>query len=237
MINSGIRIRQADERGLADFGWLSSRHSFSFGNYYDPEHLGFRSLRVINDDRVIPGQGFGTHPHRDMEIISIVVEGALEHKDSMGNGSVIRPGDIQRMTAGTGVTHSEFNPSQADEVRFLQIWIEPETLGLEPGYEQRVFDCEGNRNQWILVASRDGRDSSLTVHQDVDLFRVVVDRGAELPYRVANGRHTWIQVISGSVELASRVLSEGDGAAFSDAEELIIAGLDPESDVLLFDLA
>lgn len=237
MTNSGIQIRQASERGIADFGWLSSRHSFSFGNYYDPEHMGFRSLRVINDDRVTPGKGFDTHPHRDMEIISIVVEGALEHRDSMGNGSVIHPGDIQRMTAGTGVTHSEFNPSPTDEVHFLQIWIEPETLGLEPGYEQRAFDFERSRNQWILVASRDGRDSSLTVHQDVDLFRAVIDRGSELPYRVADDRDAWIQVVTGSVEVAGRVLSEGDGAALNSAQQLTIKGLAPDSDLLLFDLA
>jgi len=237
MTNSGIQIRQANERGHADFGWLSSRHSFSFGSYYDPEHMGFRDLRVINDDRVTAGQGFGTHPHRDMEIISIVVEGALEHRDSMGNGSVIHPGDIQRMTAGTGVTHSEFNPSPTDEVRFLQIWIEPETLGLEPGYEQRAFDFERSRNQWNLVASRDGRDSSLTVHQDVELVRAVVDRGSELPYRVADDRHAWIQVITGSVEVAGRFLSEGDGAALNGAQQLTIKGLEPESDLLLFDLA
>lgn len=237
MLESGIHVRHAAERGVAEFGWLSSRHSFSFGSYYDPEHMGFHSLRVINDDRVKPAQGFGTHPHRDMEIISIVVDGALQHRDSMGNGSVIRPGDVQRMTAGTGVTHSEFNPSKTDEVHFLQIWIEPETLGLEPGYEQKTFDIEGLSNHWVLVASRDGRDGSLIVHQDVDLLRTVIDRGEEIGHRVAEGRHVWIQVISGSVELEGRVLREGDGAALSGVEHLSVAGLDPVSDLLLFDLA
>lgn len=236
MTTSAIEIRPANERGVAEFGWLSSRHSFSFGTYYDPEHMGFRSLRVINDDRVAPGQGFGTHPHRDMEIISIVVEGALEHRDSMGNGSVIRPGDVQRMTAGTGVTHSEFNPSAIDEVRFLQIWIEPDALGLEPAYEQSAFDVEGDRNRWHLVAAPDGRHGSLTVHQDVELHRAVIDRGSELGYSARHGRHLWIQVITGSVEAEGRVLSQGDGAALSGVERLTVAGLDPSSDVLLFDL-
>jgi len=237
MTTSAINVRPARERGVADFGWLSSRHSFSFGSYYDPKHMGFRSLRVINDDRVMPSQGFGTHPHRDMEIISIVVDGALEHRDSMGNGSVIRTGDVQRMTAGTGVTHSEFNPSPQDDVRFLQIWIEPESLGLEPGYEQRAFDMARDRNRWVLVASRTGQDHSLTVHQDVELSRAVIDQGVEVEHRVASGRHVWIQVISGSVELEDRVLSEGDGAALSNVDSLTVRGLDPENDVLLFDLA
>jgi len=237
MTKQEMRIRPAGDRGVAEFGWLSSRHSFSFGSYYDPEHMGFRSLRVINDDRVMPGQGFGTHPHRDMEIISIVVEGALEHKDSMGNGSLIRPGDIQRMTAGTGVTHSEFNPSQDDEVRFLQIWIEPETPGLEPGYEQRSFDASGDRNRWTLVASRSGRESSVVVHQDVELHRAVIDADSKLTSRIADGRHAWIQVIEGAVEFDGRTLSKGDGVAMTGVDQLTLTGLAQESDVLLFDLA
>jgi redox-sensitive bicupin YhaK (pirin superfamily) len=237
MVDTTVHIRPADERGATELGWLSSRHSFSFGSYYDPGHMGFRSLRVINDDRVQAGQGFGTHPHRDMEIISIVVDGALEHQDSMGNGSVIRPGDVQRMTAGTGVTHSEFNPSPTDTVRFLQVWIEPEARGLEPGYEQRTFDLESRRNRWVLVASREGRDGSLTVHQDVALFRAVIERGSQLVHRVADGRHLWVQMISGSVELDRRELSAGDGAAVIGVDQLIVSGLAPVSDVLLFDLS
>jgi len=237
MTETTIQLRPAGERGVAEFGWLSSRHSFSFGSYYDPRYMGFRSLRVINDDRVAPGQGFGTHPHRDMEIISIVVEGALQHRDSMGNGSVIRPGDVQRMTAGTGVTHSEFNPSPSDEVRFLQIWIEPEAANLEPSYEQRAFDVEGDRNRWVLVASRDGRDGSLTVHQNVELFRAVVDRDTTLELPAAAGRHLWIQVVSGTVEIGGRTLTEGDGAAASEPGRLTVTGVDSASDLLLFDLA
>jgi redox-sensitive bicupin YhaK (pirin superfamily) len=237
MTDTQISIRLAHERGNAEFGWLSSRHSFSFGSYYDPEHMGFRRLRVINDDRVMPGQGFGTHPHRDMEIISIVVEGALEHRDSLGNGSVIRPGDVQRMSAGTGVTHSEFNPSSADEVRFLQIWIEPETRGLEPSYEQQRFDVELDRNRWVLVGSRSGRDGSVTIHQDVELYRAVLDRGGEIVQSVPPDRHLWVQVISGEVELDGRTLGEGDGASLSGADRVSVTGLDETSDLLLFDLS
>jgi len=234
MAQSTMTLRPAAERGAAEHGWLSSRHTFSFAGYYDPEHMGFRSLRVINDDRVQPGQGFGTHPHRDMEIISVVVSGALEHKDSLGTGSVIRPGDVQRMSAGTGVLHSEFNPSVDEEVRFLQIWIEPERTGLEPSYEQRAFDLEADR--WILVASRDGRDGSLTVHQDVELWRAHIGPGAVLEYRPKEARHLWLQVISGAVEVAGQRLGEGDGAAFSNSDRLMVTGVENASDVLLFDL-
>ncbi len=237
MVDTAVHIRRADERGATELGWLTSRHSFSFGGYFDPEHMGYRSLRVINDDRVQGGQGFGTHPHHDMEIISIVVDGALAHKDSLGNGSVIRPGDVQRMTAGTGVTHSEFNPSPTDPVRFLQIWIEPAARGLEPGYEQRSFDLASGRGEWVLVASPDGRDGSLTVHQDVALHRAVIDRGAQLVYPLADGRHAWAQIISGSVELNGRELSTGDGAAMSLVDHVTMSGLEGVSDVLLFDLA
>lgn len=236
MNHPSMRIRPADERGVADFGWLSSRHSFSFGHYYDPEHLGFRTLRVINDDRVQPGQGFGTHPHRDMEIISVVIEGALEHRDSLGTGSVIRPGDVQRMTAGTGVRHSEFNPSSSEEVRFLQIWIEPERSGLDPGYEQRTFQFEELENSWVLVASRDGREGSLTVHQDVSLFRAHLTPGGELAYRVAEARHVWIQVIDGVIEVNGQQLERGDGAALSEAADLTVRAVSGRGDVLLFDL-
>jgi redox-sensitive bicupin YhaK (pirin superfamily) len=237
MSTSSFQRRPAAERGAADHGWLQTRHSFSFAGYYDPRHMGFRSLRVINDDRVQPGQGFGTHPHRDMEIVTVVVEGALEHRDSMGNGSVIRPGEVQRMTAGTGVTHSEFNPSAHDELRLLQIWIEPERVGLEPGYEQRAFPFEEHRNRWTLIASRSGRSGSLTIHQDAEIHRSSIDGGHELELEVAPDRHLWIQVIAGEVEANGHVLSEGDGASLSGVELLSLTGLSPSSDVLLFDLA
>jgi len=237
MSNLKMHIRPAGERGVADFGWLSSRHSFSFGHYYDPEHMGFRALRVINDDRVQPGQGFGTHPHRDMEIISIVVEGALEHTDSLGTGSIIRPGEVQRMTAGTGVQHSEFNPSRSEEVRFLQIWIEPEQKGLTPSYEQLAFPPAKMRNTWALIASRDGRDGSLTVHQDLSLFRAQLTEASRVEHSIVPGRSAWIQIIEGVVEVNGHRLSEGDGTAIEDPEELVLTGMGDWSDVLLFDLA
>ncbi|HSL16942.1 MAG TPA: pirin family protein [Methylomirabilota bacterium] len=237
MTGTSIRIRPSAERGAAELGWLSSRHSFSFGSYYNPRHMGFGSLRVINDDRVQPGQGFGTHPHRDMEIVSIVVEGAHEHRDSLGNGSVFRPGVIQRMTAGTGVTHSEFNPSATAEVRFLQIWFEPERLGLEPGYEQRSFPFEERPNTWTLVASRSGRDGSVTVHQDVELHRALIEAGHELELAADPARQLWVQVIRGEVEVNGHRLAEGDGAALSELERLRVSGSAPTSDILVFDLA
>ncbi len=237
MNTTTMRIRPAAERGVADFGWLSSHHSFSFGHYYDPEHMGFRSLRVINDDRVQPGQGFGTHPHRDMEIISVVVEGALEHKDSLGTGSVIQPGEVQRMTAGTGVQHSEFNPSSSDEVRFLQIWLEPRQTGLPPSYEQRAFDFEEMRNRWRLVASPDGKDGSLTVHQDVAIYRATLTAGARLEQTLTSGRFAWLQVIEGALDVEGRCLQEGDGLSIDDPGTLVVTGAGEWSDVLLFDLA
>ncbi len=237
MDNTQMHIRPASERGVAEFGWLSSRHSFSFGQFYDPEHMGFRTLRVINDDRVRPGQGFGTHPHRDMEIISIVVEGALEHRDSLGTGSVIRPGEVQRITAGTGVRHSEFNPSPSDDVHFLQIWIEPERMGLAPSYEQQAFPFEEMRNAWRLVASHDGRDGSLTVHQDVSLLRAQLTEGGRVEYATQPGRHIWVQVIEGEVEINGQCLAEGDGAAIEGEAELVVSARSDWSDLLLFDLA
>lgn len=237
MKTTTMRIRPAAERGVADFGWLDSRHSFSFGHYYDPEHMGFGALRVINDDRVQPGQGFGTHPHRDMEIVSIVVEGALEHRDSLGTGSVIRPGEVQRMTAGTGVLHSEFNPSQRDEVRFLQIWIEPERTGLAPSYEQRAFPFPDLRNRWALLASRDGRDSSLTIHQDVSLYRTQLTEESTVEYSVEPGRRVWLQVIEGVAAVNGHLLGEGDGAAIEEVGTLKVAGAGEWSDLLLFDLS
>jgi len=237
MASTDLRVRPSEERGVAELGWLSSRHSFSFGDYYDPRHMGFRSLRVINDDRVQPGQGFGTHPHRDMEIVSVVVEGSLEHRDSLGTGSVIRPGEVQRMSAGTGILHSEFNPSRDEEVRFLQIWIEPERRGLAPSYEQRAFSTADRPDSWVLVASRDGREGSLTVHQDVSLYRAAVSPSGLLEHRLGPGRHAWIQVISGAVEIDGHRLREGDGAAVSDPGGLTVTGGEGASDLLLFDLA
>jgi redox-sensitive bicupin YhaK (pirin superfamily) len=237
METTTIRIRPAAERGAADFGWLDSRHTFSFGHYYDPEHMGFGALRVINDDRVQPGQGFGAHPHRDMEIVSIVIEGALEHKDSLGTGSVIRPGEVQRMSAGTGVVHSEFNPSQRDEVRFLQIWIEPDRTGLTPSYEQRAFPFADLRNNWALLASRDGRNGSLSIHQDVSLYRTQLTEGSSVEHSIDPGRRVWIQIIEGAATVNGQLLGEGDGAAIEEDGTVKIVGVGDWSDLLLFDLA
>lgn len=234
MTTTAIRTRPAAERGVSDLGWLSSRHSFSFGSYVDPEQMGFRALRVINDDRVAPGRGFGTHPHADMEIVSVVVEGALEHRDSLGNGSTILPGEVQRMTAGTGILHSERNPSPDRPVRFLQIWIVPERRGLAPSYEQRAFPSPAG--ELVLVASGDGRDGSLTVHQDVDVHRARLASGDRVAHEPAPGRYLWVQVISGSVQVAGRRLQEGDGLALENAGRVDLAGVG-ECDLLLFDLA
>lgn len=231
-----IKIRPAGERGRADFGWLDSRHTFSFGEYHDPQHMGFRTLRVINDDRVQPGRGFGTHPHRDMEIVSYVLDGALEHKDSLGTGSVIRPGEVQRMTAGTGVLHSEFNPSKSEAVRFLQIWILPERARLAPSYEQREFPAEERHNKLRLIASRDGREGSITVHQDVSVYAAVLEPGASVTHAIAPGRHAWVQVARGAALLGGERLGEGDGAALSDEAALTITG-DTAAEVLVFDLS
>ena len=231
-----IRIRRAAERGHADHGWLDTRHSFSFADYHDPEHTGYRSLRVINDDRVTPGAGFPTHAHRDMEIISYVVEGALEHRDSMGNGSVIRPGDIQRMTAGTGVRHSEFNPSDTEGGRFLQIWILPEKVGLEPGYEQKHFPEAQRRGRLRLAVSRDGREGSIKLHQDAEIYAGLLDDGDRVTHDLAAGRGAWIQVIRGRLRVGEHDLNEGDGAAFDDEASVSIVGVE-QAELLLFDLA
>ncbi len=231
-----ITVRPSSERGRAQIGWLDSRHTFSFSEYHDPKHMGFRALRVINEDRVAPGQGFGTHPHRDMEIISYVLEGELEHKDSMGNGSVIRPGDVQRMSAGTGVRHSEFNPSKTEPVHFLQIWIMPEAAGLPPSYEQKSFSDAERSNKLRLVASRDGRDGALTLHQDVALHAGLLEAGASVRHPLAAGRHAWVQVVRGAIDLGGERLVAGDGAAVSDERELAIAAREA-SEVLVFDLA
>ncbi|MDJ0700669.1 MAG: pirin family protein [Woeseiaceae bacterium] len=230
-----IAIRPADERGLANLGWLDSRHTFSFGHYYDPQFMGFGPLRVINEDRVKPGQGFGTHGHSDMEIISYVLDGALEHKDSLGTGSIIRPGDVQRMSAGTGVRHSEFNASDTDPVHFLQIWILPERDGLEPSYEQKAFSDEEKRGRLRLVGSRDGRDGSVTIHQDVDLYASLLDSGDEVTYELGEGRNGWVQVARGSVRLDDNDLSAGDGVALEGNRTLKLEGVD-DAEILLFDM-
>lgn len=232
-----LTIRKADERGLSQFSWLHSQHSFSFGGYMDAAHMGFSDLRVINEDRVVPGAGFGTHSHRDMEIISYVLEGELAHKDSMGTGSVIRPGDLQRMTAGTGVSHSEMNYSQENPVHFLQIWLIPEARGLEPGYEQKHFDLAEQQNQWRLIGSRDGRDGSVTIHQDVSLYSAKLDADTKVNYQLAEGRKAWLQVVRGSARLNEEPLSVGDGAAISDLSSLDLVAGENNTEILLFDLA
>ncbi len=231
-----IRIRGAMERGRFDHGWLDTRHTFSFGRYYDPSHMGFRALRVINEDWVKPGRGFGAHPHEDMEIVTYVLEGALEHRDSLGSGGTIRPDELQRMTAGTGIVHSEANPSPAQPVHLYQIWILPEREGLEPSYEQRAFPADERRNRLQVVASPDGREGSLTIRQDATLHLGALDAGRELSQTLAPGRHAWLQVLRGAVQFNGRKLSEGDGAAVSGEPTLSI-GAERPAEVLLFDLA
>jgi hypothetical protein len=231
-----ITVRKSGERGHFDHGWLDTRHTFSFADYYDPAHMSFRTLRVINEDRVQPGEGFGTHPHRDMEILSYVVSGALQHRDSLGNGSVITPGEVQRMTAGTCVTHSEFNPSDAEPVHFLQIWILPEQKGLMPGYEQRTFPDEGRRDRLKLIASRDGREGSVRIHQDASVFASVLGRGCTLSHELSAGRAGWLQVVKGGVRLNGTPLATGDGASVTGEATLSITA-EQDSEVLLFDLA
>jgi len=228
--------RPAAERGVSDFGWLDSRHTFSFGGYHDPEHMGFRALRVINDDRVAGGGGFGRHPHRDMEIFSYVLEGALSHEDSIGTGSTVRRGEIQKMSAGTGILHSEFNPSPSETARFLQIWIVPERAGLPPSYEQRGFDEAARTGRLTLVGSRDGRDGSITFHQDVSVYASILPKGRSLPYRLAPGRGAWVQVARGSLEVGEVLLEEGDGAAIEAEPSLTIAAR-TDAEFLLLDLA
>jgi len=230
-----LTLRRADERGHNNFGWLDTSHTFSFGHYNDPRFMGFRSLRVINEDKVVPGAGFGEHGHADMEIISYVLDGALEHKDSIGTGSIIRPGEVQRMSAGTGIRHSEFNASRDKPVHFLQIWLLPEKAGIEPGYEQKEFGDE-RKGQLRLVASRDGRDGSLTVHQDADLYASVLADGEAVSHAFAPGRHGWLQIARGGVEVRGHTLQPGDGLAISEEDHLEIKALSA-AEFLLFDLA
>jgi quercetin 2,3-dioxygenase len=232
-----IAVRHAAERGTANFGWLDSRHTFSFGHYYDPGQMGFGALRVINEDRVDPGAGFDTHGHQDMEIISYVLEGALEHRDSIGTGSVIRPGDVQVMSAGTGIRHSEFNHSKTEPVHFLQIWVLPDRKGLTPRYDQKSFPASEKRDRLRLVASSDSRDGSLLIHQDADIYDALLSRGNAVTHPLKAGRKSWVQVVGGAVEVNGKPAVAGDGLAVDDeAVVSIVAGAD-DSEVLVFDLA
>ena len=231
-----IDVIRSDSRGGAEHGWLKSKHTFSFADYHNPSMMGFAKLRVVNEDWIEPGQGFGMHPHRDMEIVTYMIDGALEHKDSMGNGSVIRPGELQRMTAGTGVMHSEFNPSTEDKAHLLQVWILPERNGLEPGYEQKLFPSEEKRNRWRLVGSRDGRDGSLTIHQDVNLLSSELDANTELEYDFDGRRRGFLQIVRGEVQVGAERLGAGDAAAMQDQESLSVKAIG-DAELLLFDMA
>jgi len=231
-----LNIRKSEERGHAQHGWLDSHHTFSFASYHDPRFMGFGHLRVINEDRVLPGQGFGTHPHRDMEILTYVLEGELQHRDSMGNGSVIRPGDVQHMSAGSGVTHSEYNPSKTESVHFLQIWILPQSSGGAPSYDQRHFAVGDRQNRLRLVASADGRDGSIRVRQNISLYASVLEPGATVEHTIPTGRKAWVQVARGTLDLEGRQLSAGDGVATDDPSTLNLRATSA-AEVLLFDLA
>ena len=231
-----ITLRKAQDRGHAQHGWLDSWHSFSFGDYYDPKHMGFRTLRVINEDSVAPGKGFPTHSHRDMEILTYVLDGALEHRDSMGNGSVMKPGDVQRMTAGSGVGHSEFNASPTEPVHFLQIWVLPERRNLEPGYEQKNFPKQDLKGKLRVVASRDGADGAVLVHQDMKLLAGTFAEGEQEKYQLAPGRHAWLHVARGSVRVNGQELSAGDAVQASEEASLELSGVN-NAEVLLFDLS
>lgn len=231
-----IDVIRSNSRGGADHGWLKSKHTFSFADYHNPSMMGFAKLRVVNEDWIEPAQGFGRHPHRDMEIVTYMIDGTLEHKDSMGNGSVIRPGELQRMTAGSGIFHSEFNHSSEEQAHLLQIWILPETNGLEPGYEQKLFPREEKHNQWRIVGSRDGRDGSLTIHQDVNLWSTVLDQNVEIDYTFDGSRRGFMQVVRGTVEIDGEQLSAGDAVATQDQRTFSVSAVE-ESELLLFDMA
>ena len=230
-----IKIRKSEDRGLANHGWLNSHHTFSFADYYDPNQMGFGPLRVINEDRVDPGQGFPTHGHRDMEIISYVIDGGLEHKDTIGTGSVILPGDLQRMSAGTGIRHSEYNQSKSDLVHFLQIWVEPAKQGLPPSYEQKTFTDDEKTGQWRLIGSSDGREGSVVIHQDVDLYSSLVPADETIEHKTKADRLVWIQVIKGDLDLKGSTLKAGDGAAI-EGEEVIALTANSQAEVILFDM-
>jgi redox-sensitive bicupin YhaK (pirin superfamily) len=231
-----VAIRRSGERGHRQYGWLDTYHTFSFGDYVDPLQMGFRSLRVLNEDWVQAGHGFPEHGHRDMEILTYVLEGSLAHRDSLGNGSVIRPGELQRMSAGTGILHSEANPADNEPVHLLQIWLRPDRKGHEPGYEQRTFDLDEARGRWRIVASGDGRDGSLVIHQDARLWMARLDAGQTVRFDLEPGRHAWLQIARGRAELEGAELQAGDGAAFSDVPAVELRAGQP-SELLLFDLA
>jgi len=231
-----ITVRKSEERGHFELGWLDTHHTFSFDQYYDPAHTHWRSLRVINEDRVAPGHGFPTHSHRDMEIITYILSGALEHRDSMGSGSVIRPGDVQRMSAGSGVSHSEFNPSDSEPVRLLQIWILPQSQGLPPSYEEKHFSDEERHGRLRLIASSDGHEGSVTIHQDAQVYAAVLDAGQIVVHALNEKRSAWLQVARGTIRLNEMELKQGDGAAVRNESELTITAHD-QAEVLLFDLA
>ena len=231
-----LRIRRGRDRGHFNHGWLDTYHTFSFGDYFDPDQMAFRSLRVMNEDRVQPGQGFGMHGHRDMEIVTYVLSGALEHRDSLGNGSVLRPGELQRMTAGTGIRHSEFNPSASEPVHLYQIWLLPERKGLEPSYDQRPFAAAGRRGKWQLTASPDGRDGSLAIRQDAEIYLAELAPGESLDFALNRGRHAWLQALRGDVQVNGQPLTAGDGAAISEESSLSVRA-DGAAEVMLFNLA
>ncbi|MEJ0062740.1 MAG: pirin family protein [Alphaproteobacteria bacterium] len=229
-----IAIRKAEERGAANFDWLDTKHTFSFGQYYDPKFMGFGPLRVINDDRVAPAKGFGTHPHDNMEIVTYILEGALEHKDSMGTGSVILPGDVQRMSAGTGITHSEYNPSKTDPVHLLQIWFLPKKRGIQPSYEQKHFPSQDKRGKLVLVGSETGRNGSVVINQDVDMYAALIDKNEVITHALSSSRRAWVHVARGSVSLNGQVLKAGDGVAVADETIRLENGRDAE--IILFDI-
>jgi redox-sensitive bicupin YhaK (pirin superfamily) len=230
-----LAIRKAGDRGHANHGWLDSYHTFSFGNYYDPRHMGISNLRVINDDTVEPGGGFATHGHNDMEIISYVLEGALEHKDSMGNGSVIRPGDVQRMSAGTGVSHSEYNHSMSEPVHFLQIWLQPNAMDIDPSYDQRHFPVEERRGRWVVMVSPDGRNGSIVTHQDALIIGALLTAGEDMEYRFDADRQGYLHLVRGQLQVGNIILRQGDGLKVEDHELLELKGI-ADAEILLFDL-
>lgn len=231
-----LRIRKSADRGHFDHGWLDTYHTFAFGDYFDPAHVNFRSLRVMNEDRIAAGQGFGMHGHRDMEIVTYVLSGAIEHRDSLGHGAVLRPGELQRMSAGTGIRHSEFNPSETEPTHLYQIWLLPERNGLKPEYEQRAFDAAGRQGRWQLTASPDGRDGALAIHQDAEIYLADLSPGETLDYSLPGGRHAWLQALRGEVQVNGQSLAAGDGAAVSDEPSLSVrAG--GAAEVMLFTLA